>query len=137
MVSSVHWYGHVLWREDGHALRVVLEFEDKVEDRRERPEMTVKIQVEEYMKNWLDLERCAFRSGWVFYGNQIEVNLSMLNCCGYYRTKHWSLSCWTQIAWIHLNGVAVEVSSRTPLLMVILVGLSSHKFCYQRSMVST
>ena len=26
MASSVHWYGHVLWREDGHVLRRALDF---------------------------------------------------------------------------------------------------------------
>ena len=27
MTSSVHWYGHVLRREDGHILRRVFDFE--------------------------------------------------------------------------------------------------------------
>ena len=29
MANSVHWYGHVLWREDGHVLRRALDFEVK------------------------------------------------------------------------------------------------------------
>ena len=27
MANSVCWYGHVLWREDGHVLRRALDFE--------------------------------------------------------------------------------------------------------------
>ena len=27
MANSVHWYGHVLWREDGHILRRAFDFE--------------------------------------------------------------------------------------------------------------
>ena len=27
MANSVHWYGHVLRREDGHVLRMALDFE--------------------------------------------------------------------------------------------------------------
>ena len=27
IANSVHWYGHVLWREDGHVLRRALDFE--------------------------------------------------------------------------------------------------------------
>ena len=36
MANSVHWYGHVLRREDGHVLRRALEFE--VEGRRKTGE---------------------------------------------------------------------------------------------------
>ena len=27
VANCVHWYGHVLWREDGHVLRRALDFE--------------------------------------------------------------------------------------------------------------
>ena len=29
MASSVHWYGHLLRRENGHVLRMALDFEAK------------------------------------------------------------------------------------------------------------
>ena len=34
MANSVRWYGHVLSREDGHVLRMTLDF--KVEDQRKK-----------------------------------------------------------------------------------------------------
>ena len=34
LANSVHWYGHVLRREDGHVLRRALDFE--VEDQRDK-----------------------------------------------------------------------------------------------------
>ena len=33
MASSVRWYGHVLWREDGHVLRKAFDFEVEGEGR--------------------------------------------------------------------------------------------------------
>ena len=44
MVSSVRWYGHGLWREDGHVLRGALQFEVGGQRKAER---TWKKQVEE------------------------------------------------------------------------------------------
>ena len=38
MASSVHWYGYVLRREDGHVLRRALDFE--AEGQRKRPKRT-------------------------------------------------------------------------------------------------
>ena len=34
MASSVRLFGHVLWREDGHVLRMALDFELKVKGRK-------------------------------------------------------------------------------------------------------
>ena len=43
----VHWYGHVLRREDGHVLRRALDFEDEGQMKKGRPKRTWKRQVEE------------------------------------------------------------------------------------------
>ena len=45
-VNGVRWYGHVLRRDDGHALRKALEFEVKGKRKRGRPKKTWKTQVE-------------------------------------------------------------------------------------------
>ena len=40
MANSVHRYGHVLWREDGHILRKVLDFEVEGQRMKGRPKRT-------------------------------------------------------------------------------------------------
>ena len=40
MTSSVHRYGHVLRREDGHVLRRALEYEFEGERKKGRPKLT-------------------------------------------------------------------------------------------------
>ena len=47
MASSVHWYGHVLRREDGHVIRRALDLEVEVQRKKGRPKRTWKKQVEE------------------------------------------------------------------------------------------
>ena len=47
MANSVHWYGHVLRREDGHVLRWALDFEVEGQRKKWRPKRTLKKQVEE------------------------------------------------------------------------------------------
>ena len=47
MANSVHWYGHVLWREDGHFLRRVVDFEVEGQRMKGRPKRTWKKQIEE------------------------------------------------------------------------------------------
>ena len=37
MANSVHWYGHVLRREDGHILRIALDFEVEGQRKKGRP----------------------------------------------------------------------------------------------------
>ena len=45
MANSVHWYGHVLRREDGHVLRRVFDFEVEGERKNRRSMTTWKEQV--------------------------------------------------------------------------------------------
>ena len=44
--NGVRWYGHVLRRDDGYALRKALEFEVKEKRKRGQPRKTWKMQVE-------------------------------------------------------------------------------------------
>ena len=45
--NSVHWYCHVLRREDGHVLRRALDFEVEGQRKKERSKRTWKRQVDE------------------------------------------------------------------------------------------
>ena len=47
MANNVHWYGHVLRREDGHVLRMALDFEVEDQRKKGRPKRSWKKQVEE------------------------------------------------------------------------------------------
>ena len=47
MANSIHWYGHVLRREDGPVLRRALGFEVEGEGKKGRPKRSWKRQVEE------------------------------------------------------------------------------------------
>ena len=47
MASSVHWYCHLLWREEGHVLRRALDFEVEGQRKKGRPKKTWRKQVEE------------------------------------------------------------------------------------------
>ena len=67
-----HWYGHVLVREDGHALRRALDF--KVEGQRKiwKPEWMRKKQVEEEsVKVGVSREDALYQSKWSVGVNQI------------------------------------------------------------------
>ena len=46
MANSVHWYGHVLRRENGHVLRRALDLEIEGQRKKGRPKRTWKKQVE-------------------------------------------------------------------------------------------
>ena len=54
--SGVRWYGHVLRRDNGDALRRALDFEVVARRGRGRPNMTWKRQVEEH-NNQIGLKR--------------------------------------------------------------------------------
>ena len=41
MADSVHWYGHVLRREDGHILRRALDYEVEGQGKEARPKFTL------------------------------------------------------------------------------------------------
>ena len=47
MANSVHWYGHVLRRQDDHVLRSALHFEFEGQRKKGRLKRTWKKQVEE------------------------------------------------------------------------------------------
>ena len=47
MAHSVHWYGHMLRREDGHVLRRALDFEVEGQNKKGRLKRMGKKQVEE------------------------------------------------------------------------------------------
>ena len=47
MANSVHWYGNMLRREDGHGLRRALDFEVEGQRMKERRKRMWKKQVEE------------------------------------------------------------------------------------------
>ena len=47
MANSARWYGRVLRREDGHVIRIVLDFEVVGQRKKGRPKRTWKKQVEE------------------------------------------------------------------------------------------
>ena len=42
MANSVHWYGHMSRREDGHVLRMALDFEVEGHRKKGRPKRTWK-----------------------------------------------------------------------------------------------
>ena len=63
MINSVHWYGHVLRREDGHVSKIALNFEVEGHDKKWRLKCTWKKQVEdESMDVDLSREDVPFRS---------------------------------------------------------------------------
>ena len=47
MANSIHWYGHLLRRKDGHILRRALDFEVEGQRKKGRLKRTWKKQVEE------------------------------------------------------------------------------------------
>ena len=52
MKNSVHWYGHVLRRKDGHVLRRALDYEVEGQRKKGRPKRTWKRLVEEESVVW-------------------------------------------------------------------------------------
>ena len=51
MANSVHWYGHVLRREDGHFLRRAVDFEVEGQRMKGRPKRKWKKQIKEESVN--------------------------------------------------------------------------------------
>ena len=65
MAISVHWYGHVLRREDAHVLRRALDFEVEGERKKGWPERTRKRMVDkESMKDGLRRKDALCHSKW-------------------------------------------------------------------------
>ena len=76
IASSVHWYGHVLRREDGHVLRRTLDFEVEGQRKKWRPMRTWKRQVEvESIKVCLRQKDVLCRSKWSVVVNNIAAGL--------------------------------------------------------------
>ena len=97
IVSSVHWYGHVLKREGGHVLWRALDFKVEGQRKKGRPKRTWKKQVdEESMKIGLRMQDALCRSKWSVGVNQIAIRLrwvwppSLVGILPYF--KHWCLS---------------------------------------------
>ena len=77
MASSVHLYGHVLRRVDGHVLRMALDFEVEGQRKKGRPMRMWRKQVEEEsMKVGLRREDTFCRSKWSVGVNKIAAWLS-------------------------------------------------------------
>ena len=76
MANSVHWYGHVLRREDGHVLRRALHFEVEGQRKKGKPKRTWKKQVEEEsMKVGLRRKDAIYRSKWSFVVHNLAAGL--------------------------------------------------------------
>ena len=76
MTYHVRWYGHVLWREDGHIFGRVLDFEVEGQCKKGRPRRTWKKQVEEEsVKIGLRRKDTLCRSYWSAGVNKIAAGL--------------------------------------------------------------
>ena len=76
MANGVHWYGHVLRREDGHVLRRALDFEVEGQRKKGRPKRTWKKHVEEEsVKIGLRRKDALCRSNWSVGVNKITDGL--------------------------------------------------------------
>ena len=76
LADSIHWYCHVLRREDGDVLRGALDFEAEGQRKKERLKRTWKKHVEEEsMKVSLRREDAIYRSKWCIVVNQIATGL--------------------------------------------------------------
>ena len=88
MANSVHWYGHVLRREDGHVLRMALYFKVEGQHKKCRRKTTRKKQVEEE-SGWIEKERCTLPFKVECRCKQdccwVEVNLATLTCWRYFQ----------------------------------------------------
>ena len=76
MANSVHWYGHMLRREDGHVLRRALDFEVEGQRKKRRQKRMWKKQIEEKsMKVSLRRKDTLCRSKWSVVVNKIAAGL--------------------------------------------------------------
>ena len=76
MVNSVHWYGHVLRREDGLILGRALDFEVEGQSKKGMPKRTWKRQVEEEsVKVGLRRKDALCRSMWSVDVDNIAAGL--------------------------------------------------------------
>ena len=74
--NSVHWYGHVLLRENGQVLRRALNFEVEGQKKKGRPNRTWKKQAEEEsVKIGLRRKDVLCRLKWSFGVNLIVAGL--------------------------------------------------------------
>ena len=74
--NGLRWYGHVLRRGDGHALKKPLEFEVKGKMKRGRPSKTWKTQVEKVSKSvGLENEDAMNRARWRVGIGEIAVRV--------------------------------------------------------------
>ena len=79
MTNSVHLYGCVLWREDGHVLRRALDFDFEDQWKKGRPKRTWKKQdEEESVKAGLRSEDAFCRSKLSVGVNQIAAGLGSI-----------------------------------------------------------
>ena len=75
-MSNVHWYDHVLRREDGNVLRLALDFEVEGQRKKGRLERTWRKQVGfKCVKIGLRMEDALCRSKWNVDINYIAVGL--------------------------------------------------------------
>ena len=76
MPNCVHWYVHVLRNDDGHVLRMALDFEVEGQWKKGRPKRTWKRQVEEEsVKVGLRMEDVLCRSKWSVGINKVADRL--------------------------------------------------------------
>ena len=74
MIISLCWYGHVLRREDGHVLKMALDFWDEVQRMKGRLRRTWRKQVEEEsVRVSLRREDALCQSRWSVGVNQIAA----------------------------------------------------------------
>ena len=74
--NGVHWYGHVLRREDDHILRWALDLEVEGQRKKWRPKRTWKKQAdEESMKVGMRKKDALCRSKWSVSVNKIAAGL--------------------------------------------------------------
>ena len=90
MANSVHWYCHLLRREDGNVIRKVLDFEVEGQRKKGRQNRSWKRQVEEEsVKVGLRRKDALCRLKWSVSIKQyccwVEVNLATLTYFGYYQ----------------------------------------------------
>ena len=70
----MHWYGHVLRREDCHIVRRAFEFKIDIKTRKWRPKRRWKQQVrEEDVRSGLSREDAFCRSNWIAGVNHITI----------------------------------------------------------------
>ena len=105
--NSVCWNGHVLRRENGHALRRALDFWSKEE--REAKEDMKKTGRRRKCEGWFENGRCTLPFKVECWRKSdccwVEVNLDTLTCWGYYGILNIGVSFS-----IHVHGIGSQDS---------------------------